>query len=220
MNELETQVLQYIGENTDSPDVFTDDSTGMAPIRESLCDAIEEISMITGSTKRDYHLPLEQDSNFYRLKWNKDNYAWVTDAWLVNQKLRLEHTDLIRMNNHNPRWLQNTGPPKAYFPVGLDVLGVWPRTTSDTDIIALTCVVIPDRYTEDTERIKLRENYQWAAVFFAVSEYWAGRGDAKTAMTFHQMYLEKLGLQNLYPMSAEYVPGYKTNKEQFTKASD
>lgn len=220
MNELETQVLEYIGENTTTPDVFVDTSTGMAPIRESLCDAIEEISMITGSNKREYHLPLEQDSNFYRLAWNQDVFAWITDAWLVGQKRRLEHTDLIRLNNHNPRWLRNTGPPHSYFPIGTNIVGVWPRTTSDTDIIALTCVAIPDRYTEDTDRIKLRNDYQWAAVFYAVSEFWASRGDAKTATYFHTMYLDKLGLQNLYPASAEYVPGYKTNKEQFTKATD
>ena len=51
MNELETHVLELIGEDVDSPDVFTDDDAGMAPIRDSINDAIEEISMVSGSNK-------------------------------------------------------------------------------------------------------------------------------------------------------------------------
>ena len=58
MNTLERHVLELIGEDPDSPDVFTDTEDGMKPIRDSLNDAIEEISMVSGSNKRVYTLPL------------------------------------------------------------------------------------------------------------------------------------------------------------------
>ena len=60
MNTLETHVLELIGEDTDSPDVFTDDDDGMAQIRGSLNDAIEEIIIVSGSYKENYHLPLKE----------------------------------------------------------------------------------------------------------------------------------------------------------------
>jgi hypothetical protein len=64
MNNLEKQVLQFIGEDTDSPDVFVDTDEGIAPIRDSINDAIEEISMIAGSYKRTYSLPLVANKSF------------------------------------------------------------------------------------------------------------------------------------------------------------
>lgn len=220
MNTLETQVLELIGEDTDSPDVFTDTSDGMAQIRESLNDAIEEISMLTGANKRDYQLPLTANSTFYRMRWTEEKFAWVTDAWLVGQRRRLEQTDLIRLKNFNPLWMQDSGPPQSYFQIGLDIIGYWPKTTSDNDVVSLTCVSIPDRYLEGIDRIKLRDEYKWAAVYFAVGEYYASRGDAKSAIMWHKKYMEKVGLQEMYPMSAERQWYYKTNKEPWPKNTE
>ncbi len=76
MNELETHVLELIGEDPDSPDVFTDDDTGMAPIRNSINDAIEEISMVSGSNKRTYTLPLRITTNWYRLAMEQGVFGW------------------------------------------------------------------------------------------------------------------------------------------------
>ena len=58
MNALETKVLEMVGEDTTTPDVFTDDETGMAPVRDSLNDAIQEIVSLTGSKVSKYYLPL------------------------------------------------------------------------------------------------------------------------------------------------------------------
>ena len=47
MNLLEKQVLRLIGEDPSSPDVFLDTDAGVAPVREALSDAIQEIVMLT-----------------------------------------------------------------------------------------------------------------------------------------------------------------------------
>jgi len=213
VNDLETLVLRTIGENVSSPDVFTDTDSGMAQIRDSLNDAIEEISMLTGSLKASYHLPMEDSKGFYRFELGKDKMAWITDAWLVGQKRRLEQTDIIRLNKFNPHWMRNTGTPQSYFPIGKDAVGIWPRPASETDVIDFTFVIVPDRYDSDTDRIRVRSNYRWAAVYFAVGEYYASRGDAKSALYYHGIYLDKLGVQALYPKSYEQVSRYQTNKE-------
>ena len=213
MNELERMVLEQIGEDPDAPDVFTDTSTGMAQIRDSINDAIEELAMVSGSNKREYHLSLMSDMAFYRINFKADELAWITDAWLVGQGRRLEQTDIYRLNKHSPRWLEQTGTAEAYYPIGTKVIGVWPRASGDGDVLALSCVVIPTRYTDEDDRVKLRDRHKYATVDYAVGEYYASRGDAKTALYHHNEYLKKLGLQSLYPQAAERRWYYKTNKE-------
>lgn len=213
MNDLERNVLEIIGEDTDSPDVFTDDSTGLALIRGSLNDAVEEISMLTGSVKGVYHMLLRSGQSFYRMDFKRDRFAWITDAWLIQIKRRLEQTDLIRMNAYNPRWMLNTGSPQSYGQIGNDVFFVWPCPV-DSNVVELRCVVVPDRYIEDYDRIKLRETFQWAAVHYAVGEYYASRGDATQATYHHGLYLGKLGIQTMYPTTYEKPWRYRTEKTQ------
>lgn len=208
MNNLEKQVLQLIGENEDSPDVFTDDN--IAPVRDSVNDAIEEISFIAGSYKRNYPLPLVEDKSFYRLKLNDGEIGWITDALLITQSRRLNQTDPILLSARDPRWLETTGTPTDYFPIGKDILGVYPRPSGTTDILDLTCVIIPRRYTDDADRIKLLEIFKRAVVNYAVSEYWASRGAANDGRIHFNRYLEILGMRETNPSYAENIPTLET----------
>lgn len=203
MNILEERVLQLIGEDPASPDVYTDDDAGLKPIRDSLNDAIEEIAMITGSYKRKYYIPLIADQMFYRLKLSSGSLGWITEVWSVNQKRRLTQKDLIYMNNLDPRWMVSTGSPLHYIPIGDDIVCIWRRPSASGDVVELQCVVIPSQYERSGDRIRLRSEYQWACVHYAVSEWWASRGDAREALMHHQKYLELLGLKETYPYSRE-----------------
>jgi len=213
MNLIEQQVLEMIGENISAPDVFTDDSTGMAQIRDSINDAIEEIAMLTGSVQRSYHMLLRAGQGWYRMDFRVDRFGWVTDAWLISVKRRLEQTDIHRLNQFNARWLINQGNPEAYIQIGKDVLAVWPRPASDL-VLDLTCVVVPARYAEDYDPVRLRSIFRMAAADYAVSEYYASRGDARQATEHFTRYLERLGVQSLYPRSAERRWHYKTEKNR------
>lgn len=214
MNVIETRVLELIGESVESPDVFTDDSTGMAPIRDSINDAIEEISMLTGCCERTFQIPLQDSMMFYRVTSNRDIFAYPKSVWLVDQKRRIKQKDLVWLEHYNPRFLYNTGTPERYILVGDDIIGVHPVPSSDTDMLEVNAVVIPDRYTSDTDRIKLRDSLKWATVHFAVSEYYAGRGDAKSAFFHHGEYLKKLGIAELYPELNDRVWELKTEKDK------
>jgi len=199
MNVLEKQVLELIGENPDSPDVFTDTDEGLEPIRESLNDAIEEITHVIGSYKRTYQVFLQEAQSFYRIKLGNGDLAWITDVWSVTQKRRLKQIDLIPVTVDNPRWLTHSGSPYNYMHIGTNILGVVPAPSGDGDILELTMVVIPRRMEYSTDRIYLRENLQFAAVYFAVGEFWASRGDAKEADIWMQKYLEELGVSKIHP---------------------
>jgi hypothetical protein len=213
MNSLERDVLIMIGENPDSPDVFADTDDGMRPIRTSINDAIQEINILTGGYKETFYVPLIENSIFYRLDWQRGHLGWVTDCWLMNQKRRLEQVDLKRLNTFDSRWMRHTANPDHYFQVSLNVIGVHPKPASGTDVLQLNCVVVPDPYTNDQDRVKLLDEYRWAAVNYAVSEYYASRGDAKEAQNHWQSYVETLGGNLQYPKSNEYLPQFRTSKE-------
>ena len=212
MNDLETQVLERIGENISSPDVFVDTDAGMAPIRDSLNDAIEEITMLTGSVKRQYRIPLKSDQGFYRLDFRQGEVAWITNVWLVGIKRRLSQKDFHWLVKYNPRWLWNTGTPERYCMAGTRNLCIHPKPSGSSDMLEIDAIIVPDRYSSDTDRIMLRDNFQFAAVNYAVGEYYASRGNAKQAIRNHGVYLEKLGLQGMYPPQAERTYQYATRK--------
>jgi len=204
-----------IGENPDDPDVFKDTDAGMAPIRDSINDAIQEIVMLTGGYKRQYFLPLREGAGFYRMKIDNGELGWITDVWDVNLKRRLEQTDLIRLTAYNPRWMIDSSDPLSYFPIGKDVIGVYPKPSGDTNVLEITLVEIPTAYEKDTDRIKLRDSFQHATVHFAVSEYWASRGDTNSAHKSFSIYLDTLGLRKQYDPDINQGKMFQTNKEPY-----
>ena len=219
MNALETKVLEIIGENPDSPDVFVDTSDGMAQIRDSLNDAIQEIVSLTGSKVARYYLPLRQEQAFYRFSLNDGYLGWVTDAWSVNNRIRLEQTDLIRLQAHDPLWMVTNADPRAYFQIGLDVIGFYPKPGGTSNIIELVIVEIPKAYELGTDRVNLRDDFQYAAINYAVAEYWASRGDANQATTYFGYYLSGLGLSDQFQTQMDWRPRFTTAKEPFPKTT-
>ena len=212
MNLLEKQVLELIGEDPDSPDVFLDTDAGMAPIRESLNDAIQEIVMLTGSHKRQYFIPLRASQGFYRIDLNHGHFGWVTDARMVNIKRRLEQTGILRLQAHDPRWMITSATPQAYFQIGTDVIALYPKPSASSDVLELTIVEIPNPYEQDTDRIKLKKDFHYATVHFAVAEYWASRGDVQEAYKHWGLYLDVLGLRDRFDNNPHSPQRLKTAK--------
>lgn len=217
MNNVETLVLQMIGENPDSPDVFTDDSTGMAQIRDSINDAVEEIAIVTGGYQETLQLPLRTGRQFYRIVTTGISLAWFVDCWLMTGRRRLEQTDIFKLSRLNPGWMKTTGPPRAYFPIGFNHVGFWPKPGSDGDIVEASFVAVPGRYTADTDRIKVRRDLEWAAANYAIGEYHASRGDAKSAVQHHIDYANSLGLDTPYHPAAGYQANLRSVKNPWPK---
>lgn len=210
MNDIERQVLRLIGEDPTSPDVYTDDDVGMAPIRDSISDAIEEIHSITGGYSETFLIPLVSNGTFYRLNFERGSFGWVKDAWLSGNKTRLTQTSIAKLGMEYPKWLESTGTPEQYFHLGKDLIGIFRKPSSSSDVLEINAVVIPGPYS-DGERIKLKNQYHWAAVHYAVGEYWASRGDASEAERYHGMYQAAIGL--FKPLSVERTYRQETEKK-------
>ncbi len=203
MNAIETRVLELIGEDVDAPDVFTD--ANIAPIRDSINEAIAEIIMMTGGYKRQYFLPLRELTGFYRLLPTHGEVGWITDVFLVNPRYRLIQTDLLKLNAQDPRWMVSSSQPNYYIPIGQDVIGFHPKPSSASDVVEITMVEIPTEYTTDSDRIKVRDSYQYATVNYAVADFWASRGDAAEASKFMALYMDAMGLSAMRDPQPERI---------------
>jgi hypothetical protein len=196
LNSIEEQVLRDIGESVTSPDVFTDDSQGMALIRTSISDAIQELCMVLGLYTRDYHLPLLANRQWYRLNPDHDYIAYILEVMDVNRRFKLTQTD-IQTLSMDPYCLRSNGNPEQYAYVGHNVFGIYPYPSAEGAMLILKCACIPKPYTEDYDIIYLREYLQRAAASFAKSEYYASRGDAKRGQEHHIKYLETAQMTQL-----------------------
>lgn len=203
MNMLERNTLRIIGEDLDYPDVFTDDAEGMALIRDSVNHAVQEICMTLGTYTRTYHLHLFEGRQFYRVSSAVDHLLYPTLVWDRAQNLKLTQTDLIRVSTDNPYWMQDEGNPKEYMILGLNHIGIVYVPPADGRVLEMTWVCAPAAYTDDSQRVKLREVFQRATVQYAVGEYFASRGDAARATEWHKRYLETAGLGWMVPQHSE-----------------
>lgn len=215
MNAIETRILELIGENVDSPDVYTDDDEGMEPIRSSISDAVQEIIMLTGGYKRQYFLPLRSDVGFYRLRLQYGDLGWITDVWSPTRQFRLEQTDITRLTNYDPRWMRCTGQPQAYCQLGRDTICLYPKPSGTDEVLEVTVVEIPDQYEGGRDRVKLRDNFKKATIHFAVAEYWASRGDANEAGQHMAIYYDALGIRKEYIQQGDARQTFYTHKESW-----
>ncbi len=199
MNALETDVLNAIGESLTAPDVYSD----LTPVRDSINAAIQEVCLASGSYTRVYHLPLYAGRFFYRMEWAVDHFAWVVECWNRRQRNKLVQTDISTLALQDPWFLKNVGPPNRYAQIGWKYLGFDRAPSAHGDTLEITCAVIPKAYTTDSDPIKLRPVFRQAATQYAVSEFFASRGDATRAGEWLAKYLETAGMAAMKPMMPE-----------------
>lgn len=203
MNNLETHVLRLIGEDTSSPDVFTDTTAGLTQIRDSLNDGVQALCLASGLYTRTYHLALLANRQFYRLGRGNDYFGYVVEAFDRNNRIRLKQVDLTSLSVNDPWFMKIGGSVTHYLQIGLDHIGFYRFPTAKGIVIELKCVCIPASYATSSDVVKVRQAYQRATVYFAVSEFYASRGDAKRAGEYLERALETSGLMQIHPRQAE-----------------
>lgn len=212
MNLLESHVLRLIGEDLSSPDVFVDTTEGLTHIRDSLNDGIQALCLATGSYTRTYHIALLANRQFYRIEPAEDYFGYVVEAFDREGRRRLAQIDLLTVSKRDPWFMKTGGPLSHYMQVGIDHIGFWRYPTAKGKVVELRCVCIPKAYATSVDAVKVRAAYQRAAVYFAVSEFYASRGDAKRANDYLTKAIETAGMMYLHPHQAERQWTMKGNK--------
>lgn len=202
-NEIESNVLDLIGEDTDNPDVFTLTTSGQALIRDSVNAAIQELAAQTGSYVRAFSLTTLSGRQHYRIVPRCDAFGYFLELWDRSRHYRLEKTSIQALEQIDPRFMQTTGSPRMFYHVGQDVIGLWPIPTETGTVLEGRAVMVPRAYTSHQDPLRLREGHHRAAVAYAVSEFFASRGDAKRAAEAWAEYLEAAQLQIRWAHNAD-----------------
>ena len=180
-----------------------DTDAGLGPIRDSLNDAIQELCIATGSYQLRYILPLEIDTFLYTIATNSDHFGYIVQAWDRARRYRLEQTDLIKLASYDPEWIKTRGEPSHYIPVGYNKVIIYRAPSSDEKVLELDCVFIPKAYVYENSIVKMRANFERGVVYYAVSDFYASRGDANRAKHYYDQYIEVAGLMKLKPPTYE-----------------
>lgn len=208
MNAIESLVLDLIGEDKNNPDVFVEGSDSFQFLRDSVNNAITELSIATGAVTKVYHLVTQANRQFYRLRFTSDVYAYPIEVFDRTNSRILEQVTIPEMERIDPQWQKLNGYPTHYFPVGYDAIGLWRKPGNSGQVMEVKCVVTPKAYGSDTSKFpKVREAFQRAASYYVVSEYYASRGDAGRATEYYKMYQEVAGLMR-------FSPGYQSQIRQ------
>jgi hypothetical protein len=211
LNSLEKDVCRLIGESITSPDVFSD----ITPIRDSVNSAVQELCALTGSYVQPYHMPLYTDRHFYRMGWLHDHFGYVIECWDRQRKYKLGRTDVRALSQIDPWFLKRSGDPTRYFEVGHTIIGIDRAPSQDGQILEMTCAAIPKAVANDGDPVKLRDVFRRSAVNYAVSEFYASRGDAERAKDYLQRYVDSAGLMNIHPDQADRLYQMATDKSRW-----
>lgn len=207
INSIEALVLDLIGEDAEHPDVFTDTTAGMVPLRDSINAGIQEIAALTGSYRKTFHLMLHNGRQFYRITTNEDHFVHAEIVHDRGRHRKLEQTSLYTLSRRDPWFMQRTGAPRSYCHVGTDTIGLYPAPDSDGNVLEIRATFVPAAYTTGDDAIQLREAWQRAAAYLAVSEFYASRGDAGRAKEYLAEYLELAQLKFTWPAVADRSDG-------------
>ena len=174
--------------------------------------------MLTGSYTQTYHLPLYGDRFFYRVGWPEDHFGYVIECLDRQRRYKLGRTDILSLAQSRPWFLKDSGDPDEYFEVGNTIIGIDRAPTADGKLLELTCAAIPKAIASDIQPVKLRAVFEQAAIQYAVSEFYASRGDANRATEFLERYVTFGGLMAIHPQQAERLwamGGYDQKRRDF-----
>jgi hypothetical protein len=137
------------------------------------------------------------------------------EAFDRENRRKLRQIDLMSLSLNDPWFMKTGGPVTHYMQIGLEHIGVWRYPTAKGIVLELNCVCIPRAYTTSADVVRVRQAYQRAAVYYAVSEFYASRGDANRAGEYLEKGMETAGLMYLHPKQAErqwQMQGERNNK--------
>lgn len=200
MNDLEMEVLRIIGEDPDSPDVYT--SNNITQIRDSISDAVEELAVVGAFLKKTFRMPLFNGVNFYKIGFTYSQFVCVTSVYLPDKERLLEQSSVSAIEQHDPNWLTTNNTPEAYAPIGVDKIVFYPSYGEDGHHAEVECVVLPLRYSNDTQKTGLARDLESAPVNYAVAEFYASIGMLDRAARYQPLYesaLEKYGRKHMIP---------------------
>jgi len=209
LTEIEEQVLAEVGENLTTADNW--DGTDL--LRESLADALDEMSIHMGYFTKELVVPLKKNVSFYSLALTQGTPLWIERARFMDQQRELSCMGFVSIaDRYGSLWLSATGTPHTYIPVSSTILGVFPKPASDGGAIKLRVTCTPGDYADALTYISPGEAFETALVSYGkYALLMTTYGNTTDANEAYAEYLQAAGMVKAYNtyrrLMADYIIG-------------
>jgi len=190
-NTFETLVLNMFNEDTTTPMNFD----GTSIVRESIGDAIDELCLFGGFSKKTFNIPLRESQNVYVCELQGYEMVYPNGVWLYDTGDRLEQSDFASLSRKDGRFLQSRGTPTHYIPVGTNKLFLYPAVAGDDKLVEVEAVAIPDHYGAVTDVIEVQKEFRLALVHYCLYELYLLFSQEDRAISHFQQYMRLSGLE-------------------------
>ena len=143
-SEIKKRILDGINDDADDPVFFTD-----AQLNALIDEASEFVQAETRGVRRSSFLPLRDSTTFYSLRNIASDVMLVYRIWSHANNSKLIVTSMEELDQFQQRWLDTTGDPEMWFSVSWDVIGVYPRPSSNGGVLRIDYFAWPEQVTDD-----------------------------------------------------------------------
>jgi hypothetical protein len=141
---IKKRILDGINDDADSPVFFTD-----AQLNTLIDEASEFVVAETRGIRRSSFLPLRDSTTFYSLRSLARDIMLPYRIWNHANSSRLTVTSMEELDQFQQRWLDTAGDPEFWFSVSWDLIGIYPRPTSDGGVLRIDYFAWPETLSDD-----------------------------------------------------------------------
>jgi NTP pyrophosphatase (non-canonical NTP hydrolase) len=189
--DIEEQVLEELGEDTGSLEVWT----GSPDLREAIADAVDEVSMTAPYFQTDFIVKLEANIAFYELSLEDGYPLYVRSARIMDRDTRLVAYTMGQLILEDRQFLLSRGTPRGYASLAPDIVMVAPCNSTTTDVLKLSLVYAPRHYGQHNEFVTIREELEKGLIHYGkYHKLLQVKGSFREAMSEYEEYLRTFGL--------------------------
>ena len=143
-SEIKKRILDGINDDADDPVFFTD-----AQLNALIDEASEFVQAETRGVRRSSFLPLRDSTTFYSLRNVASDVMLPYRIWSHANNSKLIVTSMEELDQFQQRWLDTTGDPEMWFSVSWDVIGIYPRPSSNGGVLRIDYFAWPEQLYDD-----------------------------------------------------------------------
>ena len=187
LTDLEKIILDELGEDSDSPEVWA----GSTDLREAIADGIDELSMFEAFFVQTAMIPLVNNVAFYSVAVDAGYPLWAKRARLWNADRKLDPYSLGEIIAQDRQFLISRGTPIGYVMLSPELLLLYPCNSSTTDVVALDMVCTYSHYAIHNEYVSVRDELEQALVHYGkYHKLMQVKGTQGRALEEYQKFLE------------------------------
>lgn len=161
VGQIETRILEAINDDPDDPVFFSE---------SQLLDLVNEANQLlcedTLAIHRTALIPIRPGMRFIYTPSIAPDLMAPVRIWNHNTNRKLTAFSMEELDALQERWSRATGTPETWFPVGWDIIGIYPTAAASGGVLRVDYVAWPRDLTDDSDRPELPEASHDALVLY------------------------------------------------------